>query len=70
MSNQTNWYTDYPFSSFGDTPFQLAPKREVKIIEFQRHPYVLVEVFDSNTNKSIRLTMKSYYIYNLEITAT
>lgn len=57
------WFTDYPIKSFGDIPGQKAPKRKVNILSLQRHPYVLVDVFDVNTKKAIRETIKSFYIY-------
>jgi len=57
------WFTDYPLESLGDAPNQKAPKRRVKIVSLERDPYVLVDVFDFNTKKTIRESIKSFYIY-------
>jgi len=57
------WFTDYPITSFGDTPGQKAPKRRVRIISLERDPYVLVDIFDVDTKKTIRESIKSFYIY-------
>ena len=65
-----NWYTDYPFTSFGDIAGKVAPKREVKIIKFERDPYVLVEITDPTTGKTITESIKSFYIYNVELSSS
>lgn len=57
------WYTDYPIICFGDTPGQKAPKRKVNIVSFERDPYVLVDVFDPDTEKVCRESIKSFYVY-------
>ncbi len=57
------WFTDYPIKSFVDIPVQKDPKRKVKIISLERDPYVLVDIFDVDTKKTIRESIKSFYIY-------
>jgi len=57
------WFTDYPIECFGDTLGQKAPKRKVNIVSLERDPYVLVDVFDLDTEKVSRESIKFFYIY-------
>lgn len=42
-SGWTCW-TDYPFVELGDTPYQEAPIRQVRVLSYDQNKYVMVEV--------------------------
>lgn len=53
----TKFWTDYPIQQLGDIPYQEAPIREVKILEYDRNKYVTVLV------EGYEIEIKAGYIY-------
>lgn len=50
-------YTDYPFVSFGDEPYEDAPIRECKVLSYDNNKYCIIKI-----NGSIK-EVKLCYLY-------
>lgn len=57
------YYTDYPFTSLGDTKGKIAPIREIKILEYDGDKYCVVRVLGTTAVESI----KYGYIYKNKV---
>lgn len=53
----TKLYTDYPFTALGDTPYEIAPIREVEVLSFDGNKYCDIIV------EGIKDSIKAGYIY-------
>jgi hypothetical protein len=67
MKTRDLFCTDYPILKLGDVPHELAPMRDVKILDYDGDKYCKVEViptfFDKKPKAKIIEFIKSGYIY-------
>lgn len=61
MSDDTRYWTDYPFTQLGDVAHTEAPIREVQALSYDGDKYVRIRLPDGSTDE-----IKSGYLYTAE----
>ncbi|WP_323016414.1 hypothetical protein [Castellaniella sp.] len=60
IPNHITCWTDYPFKTLGDKPYELAPIRHVKILGWDGNKYVLVRDIETGV---VLGSVKCGYLY-------